>query len=497
MSGLRDRLLRMRGSAALRDELRAGMPDSEEEQKEQESNRTDIEQMDPHQQQGSAALTSTSPAHLDNDAVIEKLAPEWMELGVQLMQTSEGTFLLREVIYPQTHRHGLHRLDELQQAAYGLSYFRKPEDRLIKKSYKNVPSDISSSSANEPENAAQTSLNTLLPAIEPDKVLFLDLETTGLGVGTGNVPFMVGLAYSKDGKFCVEQMLIRHPAEERAMIAYLTEKLPSYSHLVTYNGRTFDWPVLHNRFILNGFRHFTWEPIHIDLLHPSRSVWRNTLTSCKLSHVEEERLGITRTDDVPGSLAPAIYFQYLADGQPDPLLGVFQHNETDMLSLACLAIRFGHLLNGDLSIFDAQPAEHEELLRSGLWLEKMGRIEHAEQLFARLAEEEGMSVKCLCLLGERDKKCGNWTRAVLLWQKAVHAVQYSDWPDWEAHIELAMYYEHKTKQLEAALKLAETSLSLAQRRYSGLRLDAKRRTELEAIRKRMDRLRSKLRRHYG
>ncbi len=196
-------------------------------------------------------------------------------------------------------------------------------------------------------------MNTLLPAIEPDKVLFLDLETTGLGVGTGNVPFMVGLAYSKDGTFYVEQMLIRHPAEERAMIAYLTEKLPSYTHLVTYNGRTFDWPVLHNRFILNGFRHFTWEPIHIDLLHPSRSVWRNTLTSCKLSHVEEERLGITRTDDVPGSLAPAIYFQYLADGHPEPLLGVFQHNETDMLSLACLAIRFGHLLNGRSSIFDA------------------------------------------------------------------------------------------------------------------------------------------------
>ncbi len=63
-----------------------------------------------------------------------------------------------------------------------------------------------------------------------------------------------------------------------------------------------------------------------------------------------------------------------------------------------------------------------------------------------------MSVQCLCLLAERDKKCGNWTRAVLLWQKAVHAVQYSDWPDWEAHIELAMYYEHKTKQLEASFE---------------------------------------------
>ena len=202
-------------------------------------------------------------------------------------------------------------------------------------------------------------------------------------------------------------------------------------------------------------------------------------------------------DDVPGSLAPAIYFQYLADGQPEPLLGVFQHNETDMLSLACLAIRFGHLLNGDLSIFDAQPAEHEELLRTGLWLEKMGRIDHAEQLFARLAEEESMSSNaCVCWAREtRNVEIGRvlcycGRRLYMLSNIRIGRIG-------KAHIELAMYYEHKTKQLEAALTLAETSLSLAQRRYSGLRLDAKRRSELEAIRKRMDRLRSKIKRHYG
>ncbi|MFC5648433.1 ribonuclease H-like domain-containing protein [Paenibacillus solisilvae] len=498
MSGLRDRLLRMRGSAALRDELRAGMPDPVEEHS--PDNGIHNEQRHSGEQTEVLPEVFTPPAEQGGGEMIEELPLEWAGLGVQLMQNSEGAFLLREVRYPAAHRHGLHGLDELQQAACGLSHFRKPEDRPIKRSQRSRLLSSAAAAINS-ENKASAAIDPpgiFQPVIiEPDKVLFLDLETTGLGVGTGNVPFMVGLAFSKDGLFFVEQMLIRHPAEERAMIAYLSEKLPDYTHLVTYNGRTFDWPVLHNRFILNGFRHFTWEPTHIDLLHPSRSVWRNTLTSCKLSHVEEERLGITRTDDVPGSLAPALYFQYLADGRPEPLLGVFLHNETDMLSLACLAIRFGHILNGELGSTVALPVEHEEQLRTGLWLEKMGQTQYAEQLFIQLAEDENVSVKCLCLLAERDKKCGNWTRAVVLWQKAVYAARHSDWPDWEAHIELAMYYEHKTKQLEEALTLAETSLALAQRRYSGLRLDAKRRSELEAIRKRMDRLRSKIRRHYG
>ena len=138
------------------------------------------------------------------------LSPEWDEMGVRVVASTEGEFLVRESRYPLEHRHGMHQLAELPIAQRALGAFDQAG------------------------------------VVDPDgaNLLFLDLETTGLGVGAGNVPFMVGLAYSRDGKFCVEQMLIRHPAEERAMIAYLTEKLPTFSHLVTYNGRTFDWPVL-------------------------------------------------------------------------------------------------------------------------------------------------------------------------------------------------------------------------------------------------------------
>ncbi|MBW7477607.1 ribonuclease H-like domain-containing protein [Paenibacillus oenotherae] len=455
MSRLRDRLLRHRASA--------------EEVMEEPSADT-------------ASPVDADAASVEGmeEAEHETLSPLWEGLDVQLTDTANGSFLRREAKYPLSYQHGLHRLEELRASVKGLAAFRA----------------VSAVERNRTIRQEQFDAANRTP-LDPEKVLFLDLETTGLGVGTGNVPFMVGIAYMSGEAFIVEQMLIRHPAEERAMLTYLCGKLPGFTHLVTYNGRTFDWPLLLNRLILNGFRKFTWEPLHIDLLHPSRSVWRNTLVSCRLSHVEEERLGITRDDDVPGSLAPAIYFQFLADHNPQPLLGVFRHNETDMLSLACLAIRFGHLLAGQLGAYVQQRPESEELLRTGLWLEKMGAMLLAEPIFAQLADDGSASPACLLMLAERDKKCGNWTRAVLLWQKVVHAAESSLWPDWKAHIELSMYYEHKTKQIQSALSLAETALSLAQKRYLGLRLDAKRREELEGIRKRIDRLRVKIGRLSG
>ncbi|MFD0711664.1 ribonuclease H-like domain-containing protein [Paenibacillus sp. GCM10027626] len=411
------------------------------------------------QEEGKAEAANTG------DAQQEELSADWKRMDVREERTAEGSFLLRERRYPLSYRHGEHQLDELASTAAGLIAFQAQK-----------------------EGAS---------AVNPihDRILFFDLETTGLGIGAGNVPFMVGLGFCSGEQFVVEQMLIRHPAEERAMLAYLMDKLPNFTHLATYNGKTFDWPVLMNRFILHGFRQFAWQPVHLDLLHPSRSIWRNTLASCKLSHIEEERLGIARVDDVPGMLAPSIYFQFLADQEPAPLLGVFRHNEIDMISLACLAIRFAHLLAGQLGERLPYPDGAEELIRTGMWLEKMQGAPAAEPLYARLQEWSSPAPQAWLMLAARDKKYGNWPRAVLLWQKVVQAADGAEWHSWEAHIELSMYYEHKTKQFEPALALAETALSLARRRYTGLvRPGAKQRAELEGIRKRIERLRLKVRR---
>lgn len=396
-------------------------------------------------------MPDPQPAYADGDR-LESLSEEWSSMGVKLLHNEGGSFLMRRLNYSADHKHGIHGLGELPAAVSGLSAFHG------------------------------------LP-VEAEQLLYLDLETTGLGVGTGNVPFMVGLAYWTGGELIVEQAVIRHPAEERAMLYYLNSKLASFRYLVSYNGKTFDWPVMQTRFILNGYNRKLWEPLHLDFLHPSRSIWKNTLASLRLSHVEEERLGIERIDDVPGSLAPQLYFQFLADGNPEPLRGVYRHNEIDMLSLVCLSIRFGHLLNGaaEDGYRLPMPEESEELIRTGLWLEKMGHTERAELMFEAALQSERTAASTLNMLAARDKKAGNWQRAVLLWQKAVMQSLRHGSAGMSASVELAMYYEHKLKEYESALSYVTEALELALSDPLG-RKDAKRRAEIDGLRKRRERL---------
>ncbi|RXZ81871.1 hypothetical protein EBB07_12710 [Paenibacillaceae bacterium] len=443
MSGLRERMNRLRNISRANEELAAAQAAVEELQPiaqtaESNAGREDV------------AEAAASSASIANDAC-------WSRMNVQTVDNEWGSFLRRQVIYPLDHRHGHHRLAELGKSATPLAAFHPAAA---------VP-----------------------PAA--DNLLFLDLETTGLGMGAGNLPFMVGMAFASDGQFIIEQALIRHPAEERAMLAYFDSKASSFEYIVTYNGKSFDWPVLASRYIMNGLGRLKADPQHLDFLHPSRSIWKNTLVSCRLSHVEEERLGFFRVDDVPGSEAPAIYFQFLADGNPEPLEGVFHHNELDMLSLAALAIRFGCILDGRLGDDTPYPEYPEELLRTGLWLEKMGKMSLAEPLFASLQAMEDKVGSWSLPLAAREKKIGNWERAVLLWQKvAVHA-QTALLPHHEAHIELAMYFEHRMKDPLTALSYSETALELVLRRANANTGSDKQRNELEQLRKRIERLRKK------
>jgi hypothetical protein len=451
MSSLRERMNRLRGSGGAQTAGGAAGLQGAEDRQPEIGNRHPPETDNQPSEPG-------VPRHADADS--PPLEPAWTALGVTRLVNDAGECLIRRIAYPLSHRHGCHRLDELAECAPALE-------------------------------ALCSGGMSVAPAPKAERILFLDLETTGLGVGAGNVPFMTGIAYVEGSRFIIEQMMIRHPAEERAMLEELRRKLEERPYLATYNGRTFDWPLLKGRFILNGFgRGAAAEPRHLDFLHPSRSIWRNTLASLRLSHVEEERLGIARSGDVPGSMAPAIYFRFLQDGDPEPLGGVFRHNELDMLSLACLAVRFGRLLSGGLGRHVPLPEEDEELLRTGLWLDRMGRADEAEALFERLAGRETAGPWCLPLAA-RDKKCGNWRRAVLLWQKAAHAAERQGWASGEAHIELSMYYEHRAKDYEQALRYASAALELAARRASLGRFDAKKRAEQAAIRRRIERLTKK------
>ncbi|MCR8656849.1 ribonuclease H-like domain-containing protein [Paenibacillus endoradicis] len=390
--------------------------------------------------------------------VKEPYAEQWKELDVHLMSNEHGEFLMRTHRYASGHYHGMHQLSEWSQVAHHLQAFF-PEQQ-----------------------------------VDAEKILFLDLETTGLGVGTGNIPFMIGLAFWEHETLIVQQALIRHPAEERAMLAHLHHLTKSYTHLITYNGKSFDWPLVHSRYVINGMRQVIWNPLHIDLLHPSRSLWRNTLESCKLSHIEEMRLGISRVEDVPGSEAPRLYFEYLSDGNPTILAGVFLHNEIDMLSLVSLATRFAHLLSDkEITQYVQQPSEPEEMVRTGLWLEKMGLTTYSEQLYTMAVHVPTTASNTLMLLAMRDKKQHNMERSLSLWHRMVnHIGQFPQRDEIDAAIELSMYYEHKTKQFDKAYHYATIALEASLKYVNFSR--RKQRSEQQqtlAIRKRITRLEKK------
>ncbi|WP_239614375.1 ribonuclease H-like domain-containing protein [Cohnella mopanensis] len=431
MSGLRERLGRLRSSSA-------------------EAPTTD---------------ETTSSLDLSATPEIPNLSPEFIEIGVRLIDNESGQFLLRRVEYPFPYRHGRYDLADMLTCASHLHPIATRQNR-----------------------------QSPVDAIDPYRLLFLDTETTGLGVGTGNVPFMIGFGYYTETAFVVEQTLIRHPGEERAMLTYLLGHMKDKTHLVTYNGRTFDWPVLVNRFILNGWRQSGQEPGHLDFLHPSRALWRNTLPSCRLSMVEEARLGIQRGEDVPGSLAPALYFQYLADGNATHLHGVYTHNEKDILTLASLCVHFGFLLSGGIDLRSREGIEGEELFRTACWLEQHHNLEAAERLFVQLNEMEDIadSGGWSLALAARYKRAGQHERALPLWRRAAEKAESSSLPKLDAHIELAIYYEHRDKQPLTALIYAEKALELAYRRAKFISDAAKRKDEKETLQHRVTRLKNKV-----
>ena len=235
-------------------------------------------------------------------------------------QTPFGPCYLIERRYPLTHQHGHHLLGAIQQVA--------------------------------PDLLAALGRDPRFAAFPHERLILLDTETTGLAGGTGTHVFLVGLGfleYGDDGAlaFVVRQYFLRQLREERALLHALGTTLGGYDALVSFNGKSFDWPLLVSRFVLARQRTEVearaWP--HLDLLHPTRRIWKHRLPSCSLGTIEREVLGIDRGPDIPGALIPELYFRFLREGDPGPLRAVLAHNESDIITLLTLLIHLGQLLS--------------------------------------------------------------------------------------------------------------------------------------------------------
>jgi len=198
-------------------------------------------------------------------------------------------------------------------------------------------------------------------------MIFLDTETTGLSGGTGTHVFLVGVGRFNGDALHVRQFFMRHPGDERALLAALAVDIAEIGALVTYNGRSFDVPLLETRYRMHG-QSFASPEQHIDLLSPARAIWKHRLPSCSLGTIERMILGVERELDAPGWLIPQLYFDYLRTRRIETLEPVFEHNRIDIVTLARLTALV-HLYESGL---DTPPNDIDRLALALYRLRRLG-----------------------------------------------------------------------------------------------------------------------------
>lgn len=293
-----------------------------------------------------------------------------------------------------------------------------------------------------------------LADVDITQFVFLDTETTGLSGGTGTIPFMIGAARFNGDQFMLEQFFLRNPAEEKAQLAALSEFVDGARAVVSYNGKSFDIPIINTRYILNRLSNPFDEMDHIDLLHITRRVWKRRLKQCNLGNIEKEILEFYRTDeDIPGYLVPEFYRDYVKNGDASQIAGIFYHNEIDVVSLSALFTTLAAILEDPTS---DKLSHAEDIYSIGRLMESLDKEVLAEQLYASQHFLKAESQELLLSLLSRAriyKRSKNYANALPLWNQALGLGSA------DAALELAKYYEHVAKDNAQALALTDLLLN--------------------------------------
>ncbi|MGE7834886.1 ribonuclease H-like domain-containing protein [Viridibacillus arvi] len=345
----------------------------------------------------------------------------WQDAGLKMIENDFGVVFLLEKHYPLDYKHGAIYLRELYDA------FEKWQHT---------------------QNSHPISLT------DANNLIFYDTETTGLK-GVGTHIFLNGLLEESEDGFTLKQYVLADPSNE---VAFLFESKfwQGRKTIITYNGKSFDWPQLQTRWTLNKK---DLPPLkehdHLDLFHGSKRIWKNDIARMKLTQVEEEKLGFTRLDDVPGYLAPIIYLDAVKSGQPDALLKVLKHNEWDLLSLLTLYVQATNLLCEDIAEESATTYTN-----IGKWYADLREIDRSEELLQQVTNQytSEEAANAYFHLGFQQKKQQNYIEARKSFQQALPYLQGRQ--QIIALIELAKIFEHHVKNYEFALEMTKQALKL-------------------------------------
>jgi uncharacterized protein YprB with RNaseH-like and TPR domain len=379
---------------------------------------------------------------------IEELVPG------EILITEQGACFLHREHYPLDHRHG------------GL-----PLSALL---------------AHPAQVAALLARDERLAALDPTRWAFVDTETTGLAGGTGTYAFLVGIGLFEAEGFAIYQFFMRDYDEEPAQMKSLARVLEPLRAVVSFNGKSFDLPLLETRFIMTRQTPLLSGAPHLDLLPVSRRIWKHRLESCALSNLEDEVLGVRRAqEDVPGWLIPGLYGDYVRSRDAKEMPRIFYHNAQDILSLVVLAARLCSLLTAPLTPAPEGEIPGEDLYGLGRLLCELGQGERGEVALAQAAA--GSRVRAVRELAMRDlatllKRQERREEALPWWQRlareegAIYAFE-----------ELAKHYEWHARDATQALSWTEEAIALVQAWPPGVR----RRQALAELQHRLNRLRQR------
>jgi uncharacterized protein len=289
---------------------------------------------------------------------------------------------------------------------------------------------------------------------DPQQWLFLDTETTGLAGGTGTYPFLVGIAWWDAGGLEVEQFFMREHSEEHSLLVALAERMAERRVLVTFNGKSFDWPLLETRYRMTRKIKVPVPRAHLDFLHPSRNLWRLRLGSVRLQDLERHLLGWNRGTDVMSELIPAMYFDFLRGGPPEPLVPIFLHNQMDLRSLAALSTR----VMAVLADAESRGEDALELFGVSRICERRGETARAKRLYQQSLAADLPLATChvarqsLARLAKRE--C-DFSLARKMWE----AMLGNSREGYHAYEQLAIYYEHRTREPHLAAAVTRKALA--------------------------------------
>ncbi|OQX29967.1 MAG: hypothetical protein B0D92_00950 [Spirochaeta sp. LUC14_002_19_P3] len=315
----------------------------------------------------------------------------------------------------------------------------------------------------------------LPPGTAAENLLFYDLETTGLSGGTGNTAFLIGLGKQPGNTYTVTQLFLAdYPGEPELLPRFKALSGPFSPH-ISYNGLSFDSQILKTRFLLNRLP--PPASLQADLLYPARRLWRGRLPDCGLQTLERKVLNIFRPDDLPGSEAPAAWFEWL-EGNETRIGGVFRHNANDIVSLGKLLARLEewacHNPLGNSPAPSGTPPRCRGMARQ--WEQHWEPPESERGRQWLQAGWGAGETDCGYELARHHKRLNQHEQALSIWE----AILAKNPNEFTAAEELAKYWEHRRRRPQTALaiiaRLKTDTLSPAQNEaleYRRLRLERK------------------------